>query len=168
MFAKKNSLLKLTDLSSRALFCRFLGLYMKLDLPPRCPPHRVGPRRWAVQRQKYSLRIYTTAKWTRRWLRYMAIRHAKRAPRAASRAPRAAYRALVRGVWQLDTARRGAGHGAIALRESYIQYVPRDDLNKEERREIKYRDYWFQTRRKVAGHGFSFFLQRLCSSSRIV
>ena len=77
-------------------------------------------------------------------------------PRQA-RAPRAAYRALVRGVWQLDTARRGAGHGAIALRESYIQYVPRDDLNKEERREIKYRDYWFQTRRKVAGHGFSFF-----------
>ena len=132
------------------LFCRFLGLYMKLDLLPRCPPHRAGPRRWAVQRQKYSLRIYTTAKWTRRWLRYMAIRHAKRAPRAA-------HRALVRGVWQLDTALRGAGHGAIALRESYIQYVPRDDLNKEERREIKYRDYWFQTRRKVAGHGFSFF-----------
>ena len=94
--------------------------------------------------------------------------------RTASRSPRAAhcllaaYRALVHGVWQLDTARRGGGHGAIALRESYIQYVPRDDLNKEERREIKYRDYWFQTRRKVAGHGFSFFLQRLCSSSRIV
>ena len=147
---KKNSLLKLTDLSSRALFCRFLGLYMKLDLLPCCPQHRAGPRRWAVQRQKYSLRIYTTAKWTRRWLRYVAIRHAKRVPRAA-------YRALVRGVWQLDTALRGASHGAIALRESYIQYVPRDDLNKEERREIKYRDYWFQTRRKVAGHGFSFF-----------
>ena len=50
-----------------------------------------------------------------------------------------------------------------ALRESYIQYVPRDDLNKEERREIKYRDYWFQTRRKVAGHGFSFF----CNDSAV-
>ena len=74
------------------LFCRFLGLYMKLDLLPRCPPHRAGPRRWAVQRQKYSLRIYTTAKWTRRWLRYMAIRHAKRAPRAVHRELRTASR----------------------------------------------------------------------------
>ena len=84
-------------------------------------------------------------------------------PRQA-RAPRAAHRALVRGVRQLDTALRGTGHGAIALRESYIQYVPRDDLNKEERREIKYRDYWFQTRRKVAGHGFSLFF---CNDSAV-
>ena len=160
--------MKLTNLRSRALFCRFLGLYMKLDLLPCCPPYRAGPRRWAVQRQKYSLRIYTTAKWTRRWLRYMAIRHAKRAhrePRTVSRVPRASPRCMATGHC---AALLGSGHGAIALRESYIQYVPRDDLNKEERREIKYRDYWFQTRRKVAGHGFSFFLQRLCSSSRIV
>ena len=96
------------------------------------------------------------------WL--YATPSAHREPRAAHREPRTAYRALVRGVWQLDTARRGAGHGAIALRESYIQYVPRDDLNKEERREIKYRDYWFQTRRKVAGHGFSFFF---CNDSAV-
>ena len=70
-----------------------------------------------------------------------------RALRAASHVPRASPRCTATGYCA----------GAIALRESYIQYVPRDDLNKEERREIKYRDYWFQTRRKVAGHGFSFF-----------
>ena len=147
---------------SRALFCRFLGLYMKLDLLPRCPPHRAElPRRRAVQWQKYSLRIYTTAKWTRRWLRYMAI-----SPRQARAVGRARC-ALVRALWQLDTAALRASHGATALRESYIQYVPRDDLNKEERREIKYRDYWFQTRRKVAGHGFSFFFFFFCNDSAV-
>ena len=85
------------------------------------------------------------------------------APRQARAVGRARC-ALVRALWQLDTALR-ASHGAIALRESYIQYVPRDDLNKEERREIKYRDYWFQTRRKVAGHGFFFFF--FCNDSAV-
>ncbi len=88
-----------------------LGLYMKLDL---------------VQWQKYSLRMYTTAKWT-----LCACQPEKK-------------------------------------EESYILYVPRDDLNKEERREIKYRDYWFQTRRKVAtGQGFpSFFCNEAAAQQK--
>ena len=93
---------------------------------------------------------------------YILLQNGRDAGCAIAMAPGSAVAALLPPAYQGGgwTAAQ-ASLIAVALRESYIQYVPRDDLNKEERREIKYRDYWFQTRRKVAGHGFSFFATTL-------